>query len=80
MTSKVRYARYKAAGKCISCPATAVNHGVRCMDCSIKDREVHRRIYRNRRAQGLCTKCGKREATTEAYCEHCLIDKWKWSY
>ena len=40
---------------------------------NIKSKEIHKRLYKERKEKGLCVRCGLKSATNGVYCLECYI-------
>ncbi len=66
-THAERYARYRQEKRCCSCGQALRGDTCRCEACAARLRARLKRLYRWRRARGLCVRCGW-QAGTGCFC------------
>ena len=79
--SKKRYDRLKNSSCCVNCSVKLdIDDGIRCKSCASIDRQQMQVMRDDRRANNLCTICGKNPIQTgkKTYCEDCSKSRSEW--
>lgn len=75
--SRESYQKTKDKKLCVDCRKPVENGRTLCAACSMKHSEYNKSIWKLRKEQGLCTRCGKNESMPGTfYCGPCKMNSY----